>query len=391
MTRAALLAACALRAGVKRARVLTEISPKAARKTLHKPRPVCYNALDGNVDGVMNAKSKVILLHNHDNTWTPQDLVEVAEDNRLVMAALRTAGYEVIDAKVYDSVAQALSDKLCNPREWVVFNWCEGYADRPWDYAGVVEELEQLGYVFTGATPWTLRASQDKRTTRTLLLEAGVSVPAGRETDRVGAELPWTIYPAIVKPANQHGSYGIDEQAVVVNEAQLQQRVKFVLDTFQCPALIEEYIAGRELQVTVWGNAPATMLPPVEVVFWDQDDLGKQIYSYDMKYSPDVWSTHRIQFVCPPMLTAQAWRSVEAASVQAFHALRNRDYARIDVRVREDEAFVVDVNPNPDINCESAVTMSAQRSGLTYAEFVVRLVELAAERRLSGKVAPGGR
>ena len=328
-----------------------------------------------------SVNSKVILLHNHDNTWTPEDLVEVAEDNRIVLDALRAAGYEVTDAKVYRSVEQALLEKNCDPREWTVFNWCEGYADRPWDYAGVVDELEQLGYVYTGATPWTLRATQDKRTTRSLLSAAGVPIPLGLEADRADG-LAWSTYPAIVKPINQHGSYGIDEHAVVDNDQQLQQRAAYVLETFKCPALIEEFIAGRELQVTVWGNASAAPLPPVEVVFWDQDEAGKQIYTYDMKYSHDVWSTHRIQFVCPPMLTVQAWQSVEAACVQAYRAVQGRDYARIDVRVRGDDAYVVDVNPNPDINSESAVTMSAQRSGLTYAEFVVRIVELAVERRL---------
>jgi D-alanine-D-alanine ligase len=333
------------------------------------------------MDEVMSMKSKIILLHNHDNTWTPEDLIEVAEDNRIVLDALRAAGYEVTDAKVYDSVERALIEKNCDPREWTVFNWCEGYADRPWDYAGVVDELEQLGYVFTGATPWTLRATQDKRTTRTLLRDAGVPIPLGLEADRADA-LPWSTYPAIVKPINQHGSYGIDAQAVVDNDLHLRQRVAYVLETFKCPALIEEFIAGRELQVTVWGNASAVPLPAVELVFWDQDEAGKQIYTYDMKYSHDVWSSHGLQFICPPMLTVPAWQNVQTACVQAYRAVQGRDYARLDVRLRDDDAYVVDVNPNPDINCESAVTMSAEKSGLTYAEFVVRIAELAVERRL---------
>jgi D-alanine-D-alanine ligase len=323
---------------------------------------------------------KVVLLHNHDNTWTPADLVEVAEDNRLVMEALRAHGHEVIEAKVYHSVEHALRKTDCNPREWIIFNWCEGYADRPWDYAGVVDELEQLKYVYTGSIPWTLRMTQDKRTTRALLRDAGVPIPLGLEARR-STRLPWSAYPAIVKPVNQHGSYGIDEQAVVENDRQLQQRVEYVLDTFKCPAVVEEFIAGRELQVTVWGNASAAPLPAVELVFWDQAEAGKQIYTYDMKYSPDVWSSHGVQFICPPMLTVEAWRHVQSACVQAYRAVRGRDYARIDVRLRDDQPYVVDVNPNPDINCESAVTMSAQRAGLTYAEFIVRLAELAAARR----------
>ncbi len=138
-------------------------------------------------------KSKVILLHNHDNAWTPEDLVEVAEDNRLVLAALRAHGYEVVEAKVYDSVAQALRDKHCDLREWTVFNWCEGYADRPWDYAGVVDELEHLQYVYTGATPWTLRVTQDKRTTRALLHDAGVPLRRSRTAGRGHNHRPWPV------------------------------------------------------------------------------------------------------------------------------------------------------------------------------------------------------
>ncbi len=88
-----------------------------------------------------------------------------------------------------------------------------------------------------------------------------------------------------------------------------------------------------------------------------------------------------VQFVCPSMMTVEAWQHVQTACVQAYRAVRGRDYARFDVRLRGDQPYVVDVNPNPDINSESAVTMSAQSAGLTYTDFVVRLAELAAERR----------
>ncbi len=323
---------------------------------------------------------KIILLHNHDNTWTPADLIEVAEDNRIVIEALRSRGHEVTDVKVYHSVAQALQDGQLSPREWIVFNWCEGYADRPWDYAGVADELDQLKYAYTGASAWTLRMTQDKRTVRTLLHNAHVPIPAGTEARRI-QDLAWSTFPAIVKPIDQHGSYGIDEHAVVEDERELKQRVEYVLDTFKCPALLEEFIAGRELQVTVLGNEAAAVLPAVEVVFVNETDPGQQIYSYDMKYSPDVWATHGVRFICPTMMTVEARQQVAAACVQAFHAVRGRDYARFDLRLRGDQPYVIDVNPNPDINSESVVTMSAQSAGLSYTDLIARLADLAAERR----------
>jgi D-alanine-D-alanine ligase len=180
---------------------------------------------------------------------------------------------------------------------------------------------------------------------------------------------------------DQHGSYGIDEHAVVENDRQLHQRVEYVLDTFKCPALIEEFIAGRELQVTALGNEAAAVLPAVEVVFCDETEPGQQIYSYDMKYSPDVWASHGVRFICPSMMTVEARQHVEAACLQAYRAVRGRDYARFDLRLHDDQPYVIDVNPNPDINSESVVTMSAQSTGLAYTDFIARLADLAAERR----------
>jgi D-alanine-D-alanine ligase len=222
--------------------------------------------------------------------------------------------------------------------------------------------------------------TQDKRTVRTLLHNAQVLIPLGTEAHRAQG-LVWATYPAIVKPIDQHGSYGIDERAVVENERELMQRVEYVLDTFKCPALIEEFIAGRELHVTVLGNEAAAVLPALEVVFCDDTNPGQQIYSYDMKYSPDVWASHGVRFICPTMMTVEARQQVATACWQAYRAVRGRDYARFDLRLRGDQPYVIDVNPNPDINSESVVTMSAQSAGLTYTDLIAQLADLAAERR----------
>src|SRR5512146_2415982 len=73
-------------------------------------------------------KPKVILLHNHDNSWTPEDLIETDLDRRMALDALHKFGYETTDVKVYNSVTEALRPRRLDPREWIVFNWCEGYA-----------------------------------------------------------------------------------------------------------------------------------------------------------------------------------------------------------------------------------------------------------------------
>ena len=322
---------------------------------------------------------RVILLHNHDNSWTPADLLEVEQDHRRALGALQASSYDVVSVKVYDSVAAALQATQCNPREWIVFNWCEGYADRPWDYHGVADELDQLHYVYTGATAWTLRLSSDKSLVRTALIEAGVPVPLSCVTGSPSG-LKWQNYPAIVKATNQHGSYGIDHDAVVDDAQQLQQRVEYVVNKFNSPALIEEFVDGREFQVTVWGNTEPEVLPSVEVVFAGARAARDRVYTYEIKFDANAPVNYNVSFVCPAMLTPELRQRLAQVSVQAYHAMHCRDYARVDLRVRDEEPLVIDVNPNPDINSESLMIIAAEVTGLTYDQVVTRIAAFAAER-----------
>jgi D-alanine-D-alanine ligase len=322
---------------------------------------------------------RVMVLHNHDNSWTPADIQEAVDELRGVTTALETRGCEVRTAQVHQSVCEVLRAAECDPHEWLVFNWCEGYADRPWDYAGVTDELDRLHYVYTGASSWTLRATEDKALTRALLTEAGVPLPPGVVVN-TPHDLTWATYPAIVKPANQHGSYGIDRGSVVHDESELRRRVEYVRDTFDSAALIEEFIEGREFHVTVWGNTLIVALPAVEIVYNSIAEPRDQVMTYELKFDMAAVEAQRLRFICPTMLTPTARARLKTACVQAYRALRNRDYARLDVRMRDEQPYVIDVNPNPDINSESMVTMAAQAEGLSHAELIMQIVDFAAER-----------
>lgn len=332
------------------------------------------------------AQPRVILLHNFDNSWTAQDIVETAEDRRIAIAALQAHGFEVAETQVFDSVARSLATLPCPPSEWFVFNWCEGYADRPWDYAGVTRELDGLGYIYSGASTDTLEATQDKQGARAKMQAAGVPVPLGQVVHAVD-DVRWEVFPAIVKPVNQHGSYGIDEHAVVFDAAALRQRVAHVFTTFDSPALIEEFIDGRELLVTVWGNRPQRVFPPVEVVFGAATDPRGRVYSYDLKFHLETLDTQRVGFICPTMLAVDALARLEDACVRAFAAVGCRDYLRLDVRVRDDQPYIIDVNTNPDINSESMVMIAAGAAGLTYAELIAQIAQMTHARWLAQRAS----
>lgn len=324
-------------------------------------------------------KPKVLLLYNHDNLWSPQEAQDAAHDRELATEAMRHFGYEVHDAMVMDSVAQALHPLNLNPREWLVFNWCEGYADRPWAYDDVTRELDELGLVYTGSDTVSLGMSADKAKVQAALLGGGVPVPQCGVL-HAGDPIEWTVFPAIVKPANQHGSFGIDRDAVVLDRAQLADRLEYIAASFHSAAVVEEFIDGRELQVTVWGNRTLEVLPEVEVVF--NNDLGWRdcIYTYEVKFHADALEAYNIGFVCPSMLTIPQRRAVERACRRAFRAMRCRDYARVDLRLRGKRVYVLDVNPNPDINSEALIVIAANMVGLHYDDVIARIVQAGEAR-----------
>jgi D-alanine-D-alanine ligase len=305
--------------------------------------------------------------------------LDAERDRRSALEALRRFGYETTDVQVYDSVTEALRPRRLDPREWVVFNWCEGYADRPWDYDGVTAELDRLGYIYTGADTWSHRVSADKGRVQAVLREGGVSIPCGRVLCP-GGDLDWSIFPAIVKPLNQHGSYGIDHQSVVRDVQQLHDRLEFLMEKYHVPAVVEEFIAGREFQVSVWGNRRVEVLPEVELAFGTAAGWEERIYTYEMKFDLDGPLHHNAGFVCPSMLTPAQRAKIGRVCRAAYRALRCRDYARIDLRVRNDRVYVVDVNPNPDINSESLFVVAANMVGLSYDEVIARITEFAVDR-----------
>ncbi len=324
-------------------------------------------------------KPKIVLLYNDDYSWTARDRLEAEADRLRASQALRQFGYEVLEVTVVDSVAKALCPLYLDPREWLVFNWCEGYADRPWDYAGVTRELDQLGLVYTGADSWALSVSADKARVQTLLKMGRVPVPRGCIM-RAGESGDWSIFPAIVKPTNQHGSYGIDREAIVLDAAQLQVRLAYLEERFHSPAVVEEFIEGRELQVTVWGNRDLEVLPEVEVVFNNTLSWRERIYTYEIKFHAEALERHNVGFLCPSMLTTSQRRVIERACCRAYRAMRCRDYARIDLRLRGDRVYILDVNPNPDINSESLLVIAANVVGLNYDEVLARIAQWGEER-----------
>ena len=268
------------------------------------------------------------------------------------------------------------------PREVLVFNWCEGLPGVDRSDALVAETLEKLQFTYTGSSPETLELSYDKPRVKRLMESLGIPTPRWQVVESPDS-LGWEIFPAIVKPAWEHCSVGVDAGAVVSDHEELRRRVSYVLETFRQPALVEDFIDGPEFHVPVWGNQDVEILPAVERDFSALDDMHKHLCSYEAKFVAESEAYQKIKSYVPARLSPDDMARLEAVAKAAYLALECRDYGRIDIRLRDGVFYVIDINPNADISADASIAVAAGKAGYCYGAMGSRVVKLAAQRHPS--------
>ncbi len=319
---------------------------------------------------------RVIVLYNIDPAWPAEDR---ANSMRLVdhmLASLQGRKMRVEAVEIHEDLEPLAR---FDPEEWLIFNWCEGFSGLPWSDALVAKGLEQRGFVYTGANSRTLRKSQNKYTIKKTLLNAGAPTPPGHAMHHHQVK-EWMFYPAMVKPANQHCSYGITRASVVESGAELARQIRRIEAEFGGPALVEPFIGGREFHVAVWGNRKLEVLPPVELDYSRYSDIHDRLYTFESKFNPNSDGWYGIKWLCPAPVDDNLLQLLQETAIAAYRAMRCRDYARMDIRLWNGAPMVLDVNPNPDLDPESVLPMAAQEIGYDYGAMVYRILELAAAR-----------
>lgn len=324
-----------------------------------------------------SSKLPVLLLYNLDSTWSEPDLQEVLAAVNKLESALIEAGHPMTSRAVYGDVKAAIRD--FDPSQHIVFNWCDGLEGDPKAEHRIPLVLEALGFGYTGADARTLLISQDKWQIKTALQRRHIPTPQGRVFHRPEAD-GWDHFPAIVKPVGEHCSFGITREAVVDSRPDLERRVAYILETFNQPALVEDFIDGREFHVAVWGNGHPQVLPLAEMDFSAFGDVHDRLCTYESKWNPESIPYRLINTLCPAPVDEELRARIEAVAVAAYRALGCRDYGRMDIRVRDGVCYVLDVNPNPDICDDGSFALAAEVAGFSYAAMASHIVALAAKR-----------
>ena len=321
---------------------------------------------------------KVLVLYNLDPSWTSSEKEEVISTTTELGRAMSEVGHPTTLAPVTSSDLP-LAIRSCDPASHLVFNWCESMPGIPHSESLVARNLELLGLTFTGAGSGALELAKDKHRVKAILNQGNIPTPQWRLYHRPVAD-GWDRFPAIVKLVHEHCSEGITPDSVVMTEAELEKRVSYVLDVYGQPALVEDFIDGREFHVSLWGNGHIELLPVAEMDFSLFSEVRDRLCTYDSKCVPGSVHYEGIKTLLPAPLSEDELQDLERVCRAAYSALGCRDYGRIDLRLRDGIFHVLDVNPNADISPDASLACAAELSGYSYGETGSRIVRLALRR-----------
>lgn len=322
-----------------------------------------------------------ILYDAGSNEWSPQDVAAVLGNVHEIRDVLRRRGHEVELLPVRLGDFRWLSRVR---RSDLVFNLCEGINGHARYEDFVVGTLELTGVPFTGCRHWATTIAHRKHAANTLLAAAGLPVPAFTlaQANKGPAEFP---LPAIVKPAAEDASVGIDNGAVCTSKRALKRRVAQMLEQFD-EVLVQEYVAGREFNVGFIGKR---MLPLAEIRFEGMPEGSWPIVGYAAKWIPGSPEDEGTVPVCPAAVDPDLTKRIAEVARDAWmHMASGEGYGRVDLRVSEEgQPYVLEVNPCPDLSSNAGLARMGRAFGWSYDDLVMQVVDEALMRSQSHSAA----
>ena len=303
----------------------------------------------------------------------------VKDEADIVYQVILKSGHVPIYLAV-KNLDQVLS-KIDRVQPDLIFNLCEGFQGKTHHEMFIAGVWELLGIRYTGNTPLTLGLAQDKVLSKELFQSRGISTPKFQVYSATPQETN-LAYPLIAKPSREDASLGIKHGDAILHDFEnLKKRVGELLKKYRQPILVEEFIQGREFNISVLGNTPPKVIAISEISFADLDDQTPHITSYEAKWLPDHPLYQKTPAICPAQISSDLQKRLEELALRVYDVLNGRDYGRVDTRVdAEGNIFVLEYNPNPDISPDAGFVKALKAAGIKYKEFVEFLINEALKR-----------
>lgn len=305
----------------------------------------------------------------------------VLEAVTAVEDALKTLGHGPLRVPAGEDV-DAWRFHPAMARAQAVFNLCEGLGGRSEGEVLAARVVEDLGLPVTGSSSAVLALARRKDQVNALLSERGLPVPPwallGDGDGSGGQELEvfsagWNAFPAIVKPATEDGSVGIDQGSVVRDAGGLALRLERMKEAG--PLLVQAFVGIREINAAIVGNE---VLPLSEILFEGFPEGHHPIVGYDAKWAPGSPEDLGTRPVCPAPVSGAVASRIRLMALKAWKALGGRGYGRVDFRLSPpDTLYLLEVNPNPDLSPTAGLARAAEAGGIHYRALVDRILQEA--------------
>jgi D-alanine-D-alanine ligase len=297
-----------------------------------------------------------------------------------VEAALDRLGHQTVRL-VFDGDPGSLLLSLRALRVGAVFNLCETVNEDPRLAGHPAALFELLNLPFSGSSAMGLMLSTDKVISKHLLKAAGIRTPDFAVYEGETTIGPVDLrFPVIVKPRYQDASIGIDQESIFADPGELSSKILEIFNRFG-PLLIEEFVDGREFNLSLLGDARPEVLPLAEIDFSHLPDGLHRIVGYRAKWDPETveyrGTPRTFLHDVPWGLTAEMTGAAQAC----FHLLSLRDYVRIDIRLdRRGLPYILEVNANPCLSPDAGFAAAAQAAGLSYTDLIGRILGFVLRR-----------
>ena len=306
----------------------------------------------------------------------------IREEVGAIEESLRDGGFHPYVLSV-ENFSKDLIQTLIKISPRFVFNLCEeinGKCELEMCVAGL---LELMGIPYTGSDPCALGLALNKFYVKQILRSAGIPTALGY-LRYPGQKL--TIprgmrFPMFVKPSRQDASLGINSNSVCHTSKQLEKQILYIHEVYAQEALVEEYLDGREFNVSVVGGRSPEVLAISEINFSGLPEDEPRIVSYRAKWDEESPMYNFTVPICPANLTKRLENRIKDIAIRSYQCIGCRDYARIDMRTdSRGSLYVLEVNPNPDISPKAGFARAARAAGYSYSDIILRISEAAVER-----------
>ena len=352
-------------------------------------RPHCSQcSCTSGVGSVPRRKISVLILYNspqpsgHGQAFAESEAGVLAEAEAVGSALDRLRiPHRAVGVRWFEE----LPGVLAAADEPVVFNLVEGF----WTDAGqanlVPTVVHSFGKACTGNDTKGLLLSLDKWQSKALLRAAGLPTPQGLIV-QPGQRIPAKDLfdgPYIVKPVQTDASEGIDKTSIVRKRGKaLHEIVQRIHDQLAQPALIEQYIDGRELNISViHRDGEPQVLPLAEIDFSAFEAGRPRIVGYEAKWLADSFEYNHTPRIIPAPLPKRLTEQIRELAVAACRTLACLDYCRVDFRLdKANRPYILEVNANPDISPDAGFAAALQAAGISYEAFVKLSIDNALAR-----------